>query len=322
MARPRGGGAAWLNETPPPVSNRSVIIRLCLFLALLLPAAAPLAAQTAGGTLSEKTLRDIVARERVLFERAEREGDDLDEAWFAGEARAIASSYDILIQKSPEFAAGYVAYGLFLGKIDMNRAAVAMLLKANKLDPEIPLVKNQLAKHLAEDGKPLDALPYLTAAIDLAPSEPLYHFHLGKLLMEAREDFIAQGGWTAAAIDKSMLEAFQRAADLAPGELSLAYQHAKAYYAIDPPRWEEALGVWEKIAARTPAPAAQQLTKLHRANILAKLDRAAEARALLDQVTDLELVAEKQQIIDALAAAAAKAARPAVEKTGPLEPKS
>lgn len=305
MARGRGGGATWLNETPPPVSNRSVILRLCLFLALLLPAAAPLPAQSPGGTLSEKTLRDIVAREKALFERAAREGDDLDEASFAAEARAIAGSYDILIQKSPEFAPAYVAYGMFLGKIDMNRAAVAMLLKANKLDPDIPLVKNQLAKHLAEDGKPLDALPYLTAAIDLAPNEPLYHFHLGQLLMEARADFIAQGGWTPAAIDKAMLEAYQRAAELAPGELSLAYQHAKAYYAIEPPRWEEALGVWEKIAARAPAPAAQQLTKLHRANILVKLGRLSEVRALLDRVTDMELVTEKQQVLDALAAAEA-----------------
>lgn len=302
MARRRGSGATWLNETPPPVSNRTVILRLCLFLALLLPAAAPLAAQSSGGTMSEKALRDTVARDKALFERAAREGDDLDEAWFAGEARAIASSYDVLIQKNPDFAAAYVAYGMFLGKIDMNRAAVAMLLKANKLDPDLAVVKNQLAKHLAEDGKPLDALPYLTAAIELEPREPLYHFHLGKLLMEARADFVAQGGWTAAAIDKSMLEAFQRAADLAPGELALAYQHAKAYYEIDPPRWEEALGVWEKIAARIAAPAAQQLTKLHRANILVQLDRESEARALLDQVTDLELVTEKQQVLDALAA--------------------
>jgi tetratricopeptide (TPR) repeat protein len=292
-----------LNEMSPPVSNRPVLLRLCLIFALLLPVAAPLTAQTAGGTLTEKTLRDIVAREKALFARAEREGDHLDEAFFAAEARAIAASYDVLIQKSPDFAAAYVAYGVFLGKIDMSRAAVAMLLKANKLDPDIPLVKNQLAKHLAEDGKPLDALPYLTAAIELAPKEPLYHFHLGQLLREARADFIAEGGWTPAAIDKAMLEAYQRAADLAPGELALAYQHAKAYYAIDPPRWEEALGVWEKIAARTTAPAAQQLTRLHRANILVRLGRTAEARALLDQVTDLDLVAEKQQVLDALAEA-------------------
>lgn len=290
------------NETPLPVSYRTVASRL-LFLCLLVGLIVPAARMAGAETLAERTLRDVAARERALFARAEREGDHLDEAFFAAEARSIASSYDVLIQKNPDFAAAHVAYGVFLGKIDMNKAAVAMLLRANKLDPNIALVKNQLAKHLAEDGRPLEALPYLTAAIDLEPRQPLYHFHLGQLLLAARDDFLAEGGgWTRAKIDNAMLEAFQRASDLAPGELALAFQHAKAFYELDPPRWEEALAAWEKIGQRTPAPATQQLTKLHRANILVKLDRIAEARALLDQVTDLQMVAEKQQVLDAIAA--------------------
>jgi tetratricopeptide (TPR) repeat protein len=269
--------------------------------ALLLVCVVP---SRAAETLAEKSLKEIVERQKQLFERAEKEGDQLDEARFAGEAKGIASSYDVFIQKNPDFAPGYVAYGVFLGKIDMTKAAVAMLLKANKLDPNIPLVKNQLAKHLAEDGKPLEALPYLTAAIDLAPNEPLYHYHLGQLLLAAREDFLHDGGWTRAALDKSMLEAFQRAEDLAPTDLSLAYQHAKAYYEIDPPRWEEALAVWEKLGGRATTESLRQLVKLQRANVLGKLGRGAEAHALLDQVTDLKLTEEKQRVLDALQAPA------------------
>lgn len=282
------------------MSNRRVSHRF-LFAAVLLLAG--VLNSSAAETLAERSLKEVVERQKQLFDRAEKEGEQLDEARFAGEAKAIASSYDILIQKNPDFAPAYVAYGLFLGKIDMTKAAVAMLLKANKLDPNIPLVKNQLAKHLAEDGKPLEALPYLTAAIDLAPNEPLYHFHLGQLLLAAREDFLHEGGWTRAALDKSMLEAFQRAADLSPADLSLAYQHAKAYYEIDPPRWEEALAVWEKVGARATTETLRQLVKLQRANILVKLDRRGEARALLDQVTDLQLTGEKQRLLEALSAA-------------------
>lgn len=284
------------------VSHR--LLALCALLAVCV------APSFAAETLAEKSLKEIVERQKQLFERAEKEGDQLDEARFAGEAKGIASSYDVFIQKNPDFVPGYVAYGVFLGKIDMTKAAVAMLLKANKLDPNIPLVKNQLAKHLAEDGKPLEALPYLTSAIDLAPNEPLYHFHLGQLLLAARDDFLHEGTWTRASLDKAMLEAFQRAADLAPADLSLAYQHAKAYYEIDPPRWDEALAVWEKLGGRATTESMRQLIKLQRANILAKLDRRDEARALLDQVTDLKLTEEKQRVIDALAApAAAKTAK-------------
>lgn len=283
------------------VSHR--LLALCALLAVCV------VPSFAAETLAEKSLKEIVERQKQLFERAEKEGDQLDEARFAGEAKGIASSYDVFIQKNPDFTPGYVAYGVFLGKIDMTKAAVAMLLKANKLDPNIPLVKNQLAKHLAEDGKPLEALPYLTSAIDLAPNEPLYHFHLGQLLLAARDDFLHEGTWTRASLDKAMLEAFQRAADLAPADLSLAYQHAKAYYEIDPPRWDEALAVWEKLGSRATTESMRQLIKLQRANVLVKLDRRDEARTLLDQVTDLKLTEEKQRVIDALAATAA--AKPA-----------
>lgn len=277
------------------VSHR--LLALCALLAVCV------VPSFAAETLAEKSLKEIVERQKQLFERAEKEGDQLDEARFAGEAKGIASSYDVFIQKNPDFTPGYVAYGVFLGKIDMTKAAVAMLLKANKLDPNIPLVKNQLAKHLAEDGKPLEALPYLTSAIDLAPNEPLYHFHLGQLLLAARDDFLHEGTWTRASLDKAMLEAFQRAADLAPADLSLAYQHAKAYYEIDPPRWDEALAVWEKLGGRATTESMRQLIKLQRANVLVKLDRRDEARTLLDQVTDLKLTDEKQKLIDALAGA-------------------
>lgn len=289
-----------LNDSRRAVSNARVSHRFLALCALLIVCVVP---SFAAETLAEKTLKEIVERQKQLFAQAEKEGDQLDEARFAAEAKALAGSYDVFIQKNPDFAPGYVAYGVFLGKIDMTKAAVAMLLKANKLDANIPLVKNQLAKHLAEDGKPLEALPYLTAAIDLAPNEPLYHYHLGQLLLEAREDFLREGGWSRAALDKSMLEAFQRAADLSPADLSLAYQHAKAYYEIEPPRWDEALAVWEKLGGRATTESLRQLVKLQRANILAKLGRGAEARALLDQVTDLKLTDEKQKVIDAIAAA-------------------
>ncbi len=253
-------------------------------------------------SLAEKLLRETVAREREFLARAEKDGEHLDEAKFAGDAKAIASSYDVLIQKNPDFAPAFVAYGLFLGKLDMNRAAVAMLLRANKLDPHIPLVKNQLAKHLAEDGKPVDALPYLLSAIDLAPNEPLYHLHFGLLLMEARADFLQTGDWTRVALDQAVLDSLQRAAELTKGDFSYAYQHAKAFYEIAPPRWEEALKVWERLGDRATTTATRQLVKLHRANVLAQLERSDEARALLTQVTEPQFDAEKKQVLEALAA--------------------
>lgn len=257
-------------------------------------------------SMAEKTLREIVARQRAILARAEKEGEHLDEAWLRGEMQAVINSYDILIQKAPDFAPAYVAYGMLLGQVGMVREAVGILLKANKLDGEIPVVKNELARFLAEDGKLVDALPWLMAAIDLAPEEPLYHYHLGKLLTEGRDEFIKTGQFTRASLDRAMLHAFARAAELAPTNFAYAYRHAEAYYDLETPLWDEALARWKKLDAGVETPLEHQTLRLHQANVLLKQGKAAEARALADTVTELALVKQKQTLLDSLAQAGAK----------------
>jgi tetratricopeptide (TPR) repeat protein len=288
-------------------------VKLRHLLALLLAAGVfarlPAADQTApkddsprSDTLAERSLREIVTRDHELFAKAEKAGDQFDSGVFHGEAQSIASSYDVLIQKNPTFVPALVAYGVFLGKVEMTKQAVAMLLKANQLDPNIALVKNQLAKYLAEDGRPIDALPYVVSATDLEPKEPLYHFHLGQLLLAGRDDFLTNGNFTQAGLDKAMLDAFRQASELAPNDFTYAYQYAKAFYDIDPPRWKEALDVWEQLEMRPiTTTTLRHMVRLQKANVLIKLGRADDARAVLDTVTDPKLAADKQTLLDQLA---------------------
>lgn len=302
MAAEGKSGAA-SNEPPRPVSHSPVILRLfllCLSLALVPRALAE------SETLADKTLREIVERQKALFAKAAKDGDDVDAARFQGEAQAIATSYDVFLQKNPTNAAAFAAYGLFLDKVGMAKQAVAILLRANKLDPEIPMVKNQIAKLLAEDGKALDALPWLTAAIDLAPREPIYHYHLGHLLLAGRDEFITKGGFTRAGLDKSMLEAFAKATELAPDNWEFALQHAKAYYELEPPRWKEALETWQRLENRPVSSGLRQLIRLHEAKVYLNLSQADEARLLLERITDPQLAADKQTLLDEAAKARAK----------------
>lgn len=257
-------------------------------------------------TLAEKTLVDIAERQRNILARAEKEGENLDQAWLRGELEGVIKSYDVLIQKNPNYALAFGGYGMLLGKVGMTKEAVVMLLRANKLDPAMPEVKNQIAVHLAEDGKPVDALPWVTAAIDLAPDKPLYHFQLGKLLAEGRSEFIRTGRFDHDKLDQAILEAFKHAAELSPGDFAIAYRHAKAYYDLETPRWAEALPVWEKLESLATTEAQRQLVRLQRANVLLKLARPAEARPLLDTVTSVDLAAERQTLLDELAKAGEK----------------
>ena len=252
--------------------------------------------------MAEKTLKEIVARQRNIFARAEKEGEHLDEAWLRGELQSVINSYDILIQKSPDFAPAYVTYGMLLGQVGMTREAVGILLKANKLDANIPLVKNQLAKHLAEDGKPVEALPWIMAAIDLEPKEPLYHYHLGLLLLEGREDFIRTGHFTRPALDAAMLAAFQHAAEYAPDKFAYAYRHAEAYADLEKPQWDEALKLWAALEERAKPGIEQETIRLQAANVMLKLGQTDKARLLLAMVSEKVLLKQKQTLLDQMAA--------------------
>src|SRR5882762_10041287 len=216
-------------------------------------------------TMAEKTLKDIVARQRDILAKANKDDDQVDVARLRGELQSVINSYDVLIQKRPDFAPAYVTYGMLLGQVGMTREAVGVLLKANKLDPNIPVVKNEIGRFLAEDGKLVEALPWIMAATDLEPKEPLYHYHLGKLLTEGRDDFIKTGAFTRPALDKAMLEAFLRAAELATANFAYAYRSAETYYDLETPQWGEALALWRKLEAGVSTALERQTLRLHQA---------------------------------------------------------
>ena len=199
----------------PPVRR----LRLLLALPLLI-AAVPRAAEAEN--LAERNLRRIIDRQKEAFADAAKQGDNLDASSLKRRLQEISHDYEVLLRDNPRYAAGYAAYGLLLGKVDMRKEAAAMLLKANELDPDIAIVKNQIGNLLAEDGKPLQAAPYFIAAIKLEPGEPVYHYQLGTLLVEARDEFLKNGQWTRANLDNAVLEAFRKASELAPDRFEFA----------------------------------------------------------------------------------------------------
>ena len=133
---------------------------------------APAAPQPAQETMAEHRLKDIVVRQKVLFADAAEQGKELDGAQFKSQVDQMVREYESLLHDNPEFAAGYASYGYMLWKVGVRKKAVEILLKANQLDPNIPLVKNELGNYLAEEGKPVEALNYFLSAIDLEPGRP------------------------------------------------------------------------------------------------------------------------------------------------------
>jgi tetratricopeptide (TPR) repeat protein len=254
-------------------------------------------AEPAGQTLAERTLRRLVEQQRDLFALAAKQGDNLDDGSFRQQMQALAHDYELLVRHNPNYAAAFAAYGYFLSKTDMRKEAAAILLKANQLDPDIALVKNQLGNLLAEDGKPLQAAPYFIAAIKLEPKEPLYHYQLGTLLAEARDVFLKAGEWTRETLEQAMHEAFRTAAGLAPERFEFAYRYAESFYDLEKPDWDTALKLWSALEEKAPTAIERQTMRLHAANICLKLGRPAHAEALLATVDEPKLQAQKQKLV-------------------------
>jgi tetratricopeptide (TPR) repeat protein len=259
--------------------------------------AAPSPAPDGAETMAERRLKDISEHQKVLFADAAAQGESLDQPGFTTQVEQLTREYESLLRDNPKFAAGYASYGYMLWKIGLRKQSVAILLKANQMDPDIPLVKNELGNYLAEEGKPLEALNYFLAAIKLEPNEPLYHYQLGTLLYEARDDFLRSGEWTRAAIDHSMLEAFGRAAQLAPDRVEFTYRYAECFYDMVDPDWAAALRAWQGMEAKAQSGVERETMRLHQANVLMNMGKGDQARKILDTVVDPTLSEQKQKLV-------------------------
>lgn len=249
-------------------------------------------AQPVATTRADERLEDLLRVQRELLTRAAAAQVQEDVETLRPRLQELVFDWEDYLRTYQEKPEGYIAYSMLLGNplVDERKRAKALLLKANQLDPNQPVVKNQLGKYLAEEGLPLEALPYFIAAADLAPEEPLYHYQIGQLLGGARDAFLESGEWTVVAIDKAMQDALAEAVRLDPESLPYAYRYAESFYDLEDPPWDEAMAAWQALEARSESPVERQMMRLHQANVLlfqGELD-AAESMLLgpLDEVLE------------------------------------
>ena len=214
----------------------------------------------------------------------------------------VVRDYEALLRRDPKYVATYIAYGLLLNTTGQARRSYEIFKKAETLAPDLPVVKNQIGNHHAEEGEYEQALEYYRGALALSPKEALYHYQLGSLLYEYREYFVDAGTLNREALLRDSAQAFARAAELAPDNIAYAYRHAESFYDLPAADWPGALAAWKALEQRMKAGVELQTVQLHEANVLIQLDRKDEARALLDQITAEPLRTNKEKLVAQLGA--------------------
>ena len=250
-------------------------------------------------TFTNKRLKEIVQKQEALFEKyGSGNKEELEQLELR--IQQIIAEYDALIAESPHELMPYIFYGKLLRKIGHADRAHVMFVRANYIDPNIAVVKQQLANYLAEEGKFQESLGFYLQAIELASEIALYHYQLGDLLHTYHEDFISEGGFDRITLDEQMISAFNEAVRLEPDNIEFRMRQAETFYDIETPNWEQALYLWTQLEKDSRPGIERSAIRLHRANVLAEMGRFQEARAIVDSVNDPLLDYSKQKVLKKL----------------------
>ena len=130
-----------------------------------------------GESLPERTLRQLVQQQKDLLAEAAKGPERIDQDSLRTQFEQVCRRYEVLLRDNPDFAPGFAAYGFLLGKLEEDKESIAMLLKANQLDPDIPLVKNQPLHR--ETAQPSARSGICSGRHHFTPSSRRYSNHSG-----------------------------------------------------------------------------------------------------------------------------------------------
>lgn len=287
-------------------SLRKVLPLFCILpFAFCIPAAS-----AAGETLTpaeiaySATLREIVSDGAALLTAFERAGKDPATAIPPAEqerrVKEIFDRYESLLRTNADHLETLLLYGKFLRATGMREEAFKMFLRADRVSPNLAVVKHQLGAHLAEEGDATAALPLLRRAVELAPKEARYHYDFAEFLSGA-EELSAPGGPLSRELrDKLMVENFAEAARLKPAEAGFRWRAAEAWYDVKKPDASVALAAWDAILRDVKTNTEKEVVGLHRARWLVALARLDEARKLIRASTAPGLDSSRRKLLDAI----------------------
>lgn len=208
----------------------------------------------------------------------------------------VRKGYEDFLQRHPDSAPGYLAYGSFLNDIGDEDGAMAQYEKSRQLDPKNPAAWNNLANYYGEHSPVTNAFAYYAKASELNPAEPVYYQNLATTVYLFRKDAMSYYGITEPEVFNKALALYQQAMKLDPKNFPLATDYAMSYYGIRPLRTNDALLAWTNTLQLARDETEREGVYLHLARIKIYIGQYAEARAQLAAVTNADLADMKNHL--------------------------
>ncbi|HYV26889.1 MAG TPA: tetratricopeptide repeat protein [Candidatus Eisenbacteria bacterium] len=212
----------------------------------------------------------------------------------------VKKAYEDFLRLHSNHTRARLAYGSFLNDIGEEAAAEAQWLKARELDPKNPAAWNNLANFYGHNGGVMKSFEYYQKAIELAPTEPVYHHNFADTVFLFRKDAGEYFKLTEAQVFDKALGLYRRALELDPENFLLAANLAESYYAIRPPKTgdagadrqaaqkhaDDAVAAWQAAMKLARDDIERQGVLIHFARFQINAGRFDEARANLNAVTN------------------------------------
>lgn len=198
----------------------------------------------------------------------------------------VRKEYEDLVQKFPNSARCYLAFGTYLNDIGEESDAAVEYEKSRQLDPKNPAVWNNLANYYGEFSPVTNAFAYYTKAIELDPTEPVYYQNFATTVYLFRHDATNFYNINEAQVFDKSLALYRQAMKLDPDNLVLATDYASSYYGIKPFRIHDALEAWTNALSIAKDDNEREGVYIHLARWKITAGRFAEAQAQLDVITN------------------------------------
>lgn len=249
-------------------------------------------------TLSSQILGRIIDKQTRFFEKSS-DTDNHSSSELTRKAQEIVSDYEVYLGENPKDTNALILYGKFLRKVGQEQHAVDYFLEADSVNPKLAVVKQQLGNYLIEEGRPVDAFPFLIMTIELAPSQPDYHFHLGSFLFLFEEELVREKIISKDRAGSFMHKSFEQAAKLSPANFDYQLRYAQSFFDYPDSSKQHALHVWNKLVQKFPkrSNTEKDYFKLSKARILLDLNRKSDALTLLKSVSSSALESAKKSLI-------------------------
>ncbi len=256
-------------------------------------------AKASAHTFSQRRLLGVVEEQEAFFSWLESERDkNSPEA--RTRARKLNGLWNEYLADNPNDVDALILYGKFRRATGSLAEAYKIFKRADSLDGNIPVVKQQLATFEGESGSYKDAYSHLKLAVQLDPKQAVYHSQMGQLLILFRDKFISSGMFDRQTIDKMYLESLRNAYQLAPEREDYKWRYAQSFFDVSEADWNEPLRVWNELLPTATLELERQTINANRARVLIELYRDAEAEEILKSINHPSLAQAKQAMLDVI----------------------